>query len=155
MFGTNNFLFALRSCLTLLIGLSLLLYSINVSQRGEYEKVFHFPIFVASVVMLLLALLGLLCSFCNTDKLVIVFVVFMFLWTVCLVVCASLYIFLTNINGNGKAFRLEEANSLQKGFFGHNNWQRLKARFIKADICNATKNVVVDPIRNPMEVKYS
>ncbi|XP_021911800.1 tetraspanin-12-like [Carica papaya] len=52
---------------------------------------------------------------------------------------------------HGKPFHLDEANSLQKGFFKDINWQRFKTCFVERGICNVTTNVAVDPVHNPVQ----
>lgn len=156
MFRTNNLIFAIGNCLTLTIGIGLIFFSINAGHRhtSKCQRSLQFPIFWTGLVMSVLALLGVICSFCNTDKLLFVFVAFVFFWTIGLIISAIIFISLTNVGHHGKPFHLDEANSLQKGFFKDINWQRFKTCFVERGICNVTTNVAVDPVHNPVQVNY-
>lgn len=146
MVRIHNLIFAGSNCLRLAVGLAMVTFSICLTDPAstECQKALKIPIFLTGLVLSVLAVMGLICSCCEVDKLIVVFAVFVFLWTISVVFFAFMFTMLTDVKHDGQQFHLDRANLFQKKFFREKNWRMFKKCFIQQNICSTTRDPDVD-----------
>ncbi|XVF54537.1 hypothetical protein PTKIN_Ptkin05aG0188800 [Pterospermum kingtungense] len=139
--------------LLLLLGLLSLSFGVYFVVHGSTpcEKVLTDPLLILGGFLAVVALLGLIGSWCNNNFFMFIYLAVLFLLIIGLI-GLTVFVFLVTNHGAGKLFSDREiiikarrtadfSNWLKNNFGNDNNWNQIKSCLIDAKVCRSIGNV--------------